>query len=35
MEAAEALELPDRYAGYDLTNLPAAVDALYTELAAQ
>ncbi len=35
VEAAEALELPDRYAGYDLTNLPAAVDALYTELAAQ
>ena len=35
VEAAEALELPDRYAGYDLTNLPAAVDTLYTELAAQ
>ncbi len=28
-------ELPGRYADYDLTNLQAAVDALYTELAAR
>ncbi len=34
-DAAGALALPDRYAGYDLTNLPAAVDALYAELAAR
>ena len=34
-DAAAALELPDRYAGYDLTDLQAAVDALYTELAAR
>ena len=33
--AALALALPDRYAGYDLTDLPAAVDALYAELAAR
>ncbi len=35
--AAEAatLALPDRYAEYDLTGLPAAVDALYAELAAR
>ena len=34
-EAVGALALPDRYAGYDLTDLQAAVDALYTELAAR
>ena len=34
-DAAAALALPDRYAGYDLTDLPAAVDALYAELAAR
>ncbi len=34
-EAAAGLELPDRYAGYDLTDLQAAVDALYTELASR
>ncbi len=34
-DAAGALALPDRYAGYDLTNLPAAVEALYKELAAR
>ena len=34
-EAAGALELPDRYAGYDLTDLQATVTALYTELAAR
>ena len=33
--AALALALPDRYAGYDLTDLPAAVDALFAELAAR
>ena len=33
--AAGALELPDRYAGYDLTDLQATVTALYTELAAR
>ena len=33
--AALELELPGRFADYDLTNLPAAVDALYTELAAR
>ena len=33
--AALELELPGRYADYDLTNLQAAVDALYTELAAR
>ncbi len=33
--AALELELPERYADYDLTNLPAAVDALYAELAAR
>ena len=34
-DAAAGLALPDRYAGYDLTNLPAAVEALYAELAAR
>ena len=34
-DAAAALALPDRYSGYDLTDLPAAVDALYAELAAR
>ncbi len=34
-EAGVALRLPDRYAGYDLTGLQAAVDALYAELAAR
>ena len=33
--AALELELPGRYADYDLANLQAAVDALYTELAAR
>ena len=33
--AALALALPDRYAGFDLTDLPAAVDALFAELAAR
>ena len=34
-ETAAGLELPDRYAGYDLSNLQGAVDALYAELAAR
>ncbi len=34
-DAAAALQMPDRYAGYDLTGLQAAVDALYAELAAR
>ncbi len=34
-EAAAGLALPDRYADYDMTGLPAAVDALYAELAAR
>ena len=34
-DAAAALQMPDRYAGYDLTGLRAAVDALYAELAAR
>lgn len=33
--AALELELPGQYADYDLTNLQAAVDALYTELTAR
>ena len=33
--AALALELPGRYADYDLTNLQAAVDAIFAELAAR
>lgn len=34
-EAAAGLELPDRYADYDLTDLEAAVAALYAELEAR
>ena len=34
-EAAAGLALPDRYAEYDMTGLPAAVDVLYAELAAR
>jgi glyoxylase-like metal-dependent hydrolase (beta-lactamase superfamily II) len=34
-DAAAALRLPDRYAGYDLTGLQAAVDALYAELTGR
>ena len=34
-EAAAGLELPDRYADYDLTNLEAAVAVLYAELDAR
>ncbi len=34
-EAVSNLQLPDRYAGYDMTNVRATVTAIYSELAEQ